>query len=126
LIGTFGRDPRAGKGWRPSTVAGSHGGRSALPDGEEETMTVTASTSTWTRDEAGWLCLERVGSWHGELVELMVLAEHGDVPAGRRLRVWLSADAAARATFARISHDVEVIRSPVWAGPEVPDTRVPV
>ena len=48
--------------------------------------------------------------WREALVELLVLAEHGDVIAARRLRTWLSADPVASAVSSRIARDLTSLR----------------
>jgi hypothetical protein len=49
--------------------------------------------------------------WRDELVELLVLSEHGDAVAARRLRTWIAADATVRRAHAAIVRDVIGIRA---------------
>lgn len=52
-----------------------------------------------------------IANWRDALVELLVLAEHGDASAASRLRGWLSVDPAAEAACARILRDVRTMRA---------------
>lgn len=45
------------------------------------------------------------------LVELMVLAEHGDSAAAAQLRDWVASDSATRAVYNSIARDVEALRA---------------
>jgi hypothetical protein len=49
--------------------------------------------------------------WRDELVELLVLSEHGDAVATRRLRTWIAADATVRRAHAAIVRDVIGVRA---------------
>jgi hypothetical protein len=49
--------------------------------------------------------------WRDELVELLVLSEHGDAVAARRLRSWIAADATVRRAHAAILRDVVGVRA---------------
>jgi hypothetical protein len=88
-------------------------------------MTIATSTSTrhpdqpepgstgaaWVRDGAGILRLEAASSWRDRLVDLVVLAEHGDEGAARVLRSWLRDDVTVQAAYQRIAGDVEAVRT---------------
>ena len=52
-----------------------------------------------------------VASWRDALVELLVLAEHGDLAAETSLRGWLSVDPSAAAASAAIRCAVDAVRS---------------
>lgn len=89
-------------------------------------MTITAPPSApsgWTRDAEGLLCVERASPWRDELVDLVVLAEHGDDAAGRRLTEWLAADTTVQAVFTAIARDVAAIRAVLGADPPAPGAR---
>ncbi|HEY2191334.1 MAG TPA: hypothetical protein VGH76_03380 [Actinomycetospora sp.] len=91
-------------------------------------MTITASSSApsgWTRDADGLLRIERATIWRDELVELVVLAEHGDDAAGRRLADWLAADTTVQAVFTAIARDVTAVRAVLETDPPAPGARRP-
>jgi hypothetical protein len=87
-------------------------------------MTIATSTSTrdpdrpeaassgseWARDSAGILRLETASTWRDRLVDLVVLAEHGDEGAARVLRSWLRDDVTVQAAYQTIADDVEAVR----------------
>jgi hypothetical protein len=54
---------------------------------------------------------EGTTEWRTALVELLVLAEHGDETAAGRLRTWASAEPAAGAVWSRIAEDVQSVRA---------------
>ncbi|MDD7939627.1 hypothetical protein PHK61_14480 [Actinomycetospora lutea] len=50
-------------------------------------------------------------AWRDALVDLLVLAEHGDAAAAGRLRGWTSVDPTAQAVVARMRRDIGSLRS---------------
>ncbi|GAA4880849.1 hypothetical protein [Actinomycetospora straminea] len=51
-----------------------------------------------------------LASWRDALVELLVLAEHGDLAAARSLQGWLSVDPSAASACSTIRRAVAAVR----------------
>jgi hypothetical protein len=77
-------------------------------------MTMTATRSEGDHTDTTWAAATaaRTGpAWSEELVELLVLAEHGDEAAATRLSGWRAVDAVAETVSAAIARDVEAVRT---------------
>jgi hypothetical protein len=56
------------------------------------------------------------GDWHDRLVELHVLAEHGDGAAAAAAARWLDGDPAARAAWEAVTRTCDEVRRAADAG----------
>ncbi|WP_433038261.1 hypothetical protein [Actinomycetospora sp. CA-053990] len=75
-------------------------------------MTATDLTRPSTPDPLRTVHTRRsTEGWRDELVELLVLSEHGDAVAARTLRTWIATDAAVRRVHAAIVRDVVAVRA---------------
>jgi hypothetical protein len=75
-------------------------------------MTATDLTRPSTLDAPRTVRTRRsTEGWRDELVELLVLSEHGDALATRRLRTWIATDATVRRAHAAIVRDVVGVRA---------------
>lgn len=75
-------------------------------------MTATDLTRSSTPDAPRTVRTRRsTQDWRDELVELLVLSDHGDAVAARRLRTWIAADATVRRAHAVIVRDVVAVRA---------------
>jgi hypothetical protein len=90
--------PRRTTSWHRSSTRGDRMTVSDLL----RTRAIDVPHDTARRDDA---------SWRDALVELLVLAEHGDVVAATSLRGWLAADSSVAAASTTIRQVVDAVRA---------------